>query len=138
MHASTPTAPRTRIKVCGLTREQDVDAAVAAGVDAVGFVLYAPKPARRDTRARGRNWRNALPPFVTPVLLFVNEDCYENDSCIATVWWRPQCCSFMVLNHGRGMPGQPAADGARPYLRAARIPLGDAQGLDVRPRRICV
>ncbi|MBA4003116.1 MAG: N-(5'-phosphoribosyl)anthranilate isomerase, partial [Delftia sp.] len=35
---------RTRIKICGLTREQDVDAAVAAGTDAVGFVLYAPSP----------------------------------------------------------------------------------------------
>ncbi len=35
---------RTRIKVCGLTREQDVDAAVDAGVDAVGFVLYPPSP----------------------------------------------------------------------------------------------
>ena len=31
---------RTRVKICGLTREQDVDAAVAAGADAVGFVLY--------------------------------------------------------------------------------------------------
>ena len=35
---------RTRIKICGLTREQDVDAAVQAGVDAIGFVLYAPSP----------------------------------------------------------------------------------------------
>ena len=35
---------RTRIKICGLTREEDVDAAVAAGADAVGFVLYAPSP----------------------------------------------------------------------------------------------
>ena len=35
---------RTRIKICGLTREEDVDAAVAAGADAVGFVLFAPSP----------------------------------------------------------------------------------------------
>ncbi len=35
---------RTRIKICGLTREQDVDAAVAAGVDAIGFGMYAPSP----------------------------------------------------------------------------------------------
>lgn len=40
----SPPAARTRIKICGLTREQDVDAAVAAGADAVGFVLYAPNP----------------------------------------------------------------------------------------------
>ena len=41
-----PLAPdhRTRIKICGLTRERDVDDAVDAGVDAVGFVLYEKSP----------------------------------------------------------------------------------------------
>ena len=67
------TAPisRTRIKVCGLTRECDVDAAVAAGVDALGFVLYAPSP-RAVSLERATELAQRLPPFVTPVLLFVN------------------------------------------------------------------
>ena len=62
---------RTRIKVCGLTREADVDAAVAAGVDALGFVLYPPS-ARHVSAPRAAELARRLPPFVTPVLLFVN------------------------------------------------------------------
>lgn len=49
---------RTRIKICGLTREEDVDAAVAAGADAVGFVLYAPSP-RSVTPSGPRSWHGA-------------------------------------------------------------------------------
>ena len=68
-----PSPPlRTRIKMCGLTREQDVDAAVAAGADAIGFVLYAKSP-RAVTPQRAAELARRLPPFVTPVLLFVNE-----------------------------------------------------------------
>ena len=70
--APSPSA-RTRIKICGLTREQDVDAAVAAGADAVGFVLYAQSP-RAVTPERAAQLARRLPPFVTPVLLFVNEN----------------------------------------------------------------
>ena len=55
-------APRTRIKICGLTREQDVDAAVAAGVDAVGFVLY-PKSPRHVTAARAAGSPCVLVPY---------------------------------------------------------------------------
>ena len=58
--------PRTRIKVCGFTREQDIDAAVEAGVDAAGFVLYAPSP-RAVTPQRAAELARRLPPFVTPV-----------------------------------------------------------------------
>src|SRR5512145_2935996 len=69
--SSAPPAPRTRVKICGLTREQDVDAAVAAGADAVGFVLYAQSP-RFVTPQRAAELARRLPPFVTPVLLLVN------------------------------------------------------------------
>ena len=62
---------RTRIKICGLTREADVDAAVQAGADAVGFVMYVASP-RHVTPARARELARRLPPFVTPVCLFVN------------------------------------------------------------------
>ena len=62
---------RTRIKICGLTREADVDAAVEAGADAIGFVLYAASP-RAVTAARAGQLARRLPPFVTPVCLFVN------------------------------------------------------------------
>lgn len=65
------THARTRIKICGLTREQDVDAAVAAGADAIGFVLY-PKSPRCVTAQRAGELARRLPPMVTPVLLFVN------------------------------------------------------------------
>ena len=71
MDESLGAAPRTRIKICGLTREADVAAAVAAGADALGFVLYA-KSTRHVTLDRAAALISSLPPFVTPVLLFVN------------------------------------------------------------------
>lgn len=63
--------PRTRIKICGLTRERDLDDAVDAGADAIGFVLYPPSP-RFVPLERACALAERLPPFVTPVLLFVN------------------------------------------------------------------
>ena len=65
--------PRTRIKICGLTREADVDAAVEAGADAIGFVLYAKSP-RAVSVDRAADLARRLPPFVTPVCLLVNAD----------------------------------------------------------------
>ena len=53
---------RTRIKICGLTREQDVDAAVEAGADAIGFVLY-PRSPRYVSAARAAELARRLPPF---------------------------------------------------------------------------
>lgn len=64
---------RTRIKICGLTREQDVEAAVAAGADALGFVFYPNSPRYLDIETAAALVRR-VPPFVTRVGLFVNPD----------------------------------------------------------------
>jgi phosphoribosylanthranilate isomerase len=110
---------RTRIKICGLTREQDVDASIAAGADAIGFVLY-PKSPRYVTPERAAALARRLPPFVTPVLLFVNADATEIIAACAGI------AGATVQFHGDELPQEcqlATATGARPYLRAARIPL---------------
>jgi phosphoribosylanthranilate isomerase len=110
---------RTRIKICGLTREQDVDAAVAAGADAVGFVMYPPSP-RHVSVERAAELTKRLPPFVTPVLLFVNESVSNTIAMCASV---PGATAQF---HGDESPDycqEATQHGTRPYLRAARIPL---------------
>jgi len=64
---------RTRIKICGLTREVDVQAAVDAGADAIGLVFYERSP-RHVTLAQAVEIARALPPFVLRVGVFVNPD----------------------------------------------------------------
>ena len=106
---------RTRIKICGLTREEDVDAAVAAGADAVGFVLYAPS-ARYVSAERAAELARRLPPFVTPVLLFVNANATEIIAACARI----HCAT--VQFHGDETPAD-CLQIARPFIRAARIPI---------------
>jgi phosphoribosylanthranilate isomerase len=110
---------RTRIKICGLTREADVDAAVQAGADAVGFVLYDKSP-RRVTAARAGELARRLPPFITPVLLLVNASDALLQQALAAV---PHA---LLQFHGDESPAQCQALG-RAYLRAARM----APGVDL-------
>jgi phosphoribosylanthranilate isomerase len=116
---------RTRIKICGLTREQDVDAAVEAGADAIGLVMYARSP-RFVSADRAAELARRLPPMVMPVLLFVNE---------AADTVRRACervPSAMLQFHGDESPEYcRAVAGHRPYLRAARIPLDGATPFDL-------
>lgn len=106
---------RTRIKICGLTREEDVDAAVAAGADAVGFVMYEASP--RYVRAeRAAELASRLPPFVTPVLLFVNE------SAIKIIAACTRLPTALLQFHGDETP-EICLQAGRPFMRAARIPL---------------
>jgi phosphoribosylanthranilate isomerase len=59
----------TRVKICGLTREEDVDAAVDAGADAVGFVSGFPSSPRNLSIARAASLISRVPPLVTAVLV---------------------------------------------------------------------
>jgi len=64
---------RTRVKICGLTRESDLAAAVAACADGIGLVFYGPSP-RAVTAEQARALVAALPPLVTSVGLFVDAE----------------------------------------------------------------
>lgn len=114
---------RTRIKICGLTREADVDAAIEAGADAIGFVLYPPSP-RAVGVARAAELAQRLPPFVTPVLLFVNEAPAAVHEALGAV------PGASVQFHGDETPAlcEQSVDlgqgKATRWIRAARLPHG--------------
>jgi phosphoribosylanthranilate isomerase len=109
-------AHRTRIKICGLTREADVDAAVEAGADAIGLVLYEKSPRHVDAVRAGVLARR-LPPFVTPVVLLVNASPALVQAALDAV---PHA---LLQFHGDETPAQCEAVG-RPYVRAARMAPG--------------
>jgi len=106
---------RTRIKICGLTREEDVDAAVAAGADAVGFVMYEASP-RYIPLERAAELARRLPPFVTPVLLFVNASATKIIASHARIQ------GALIQFHGDESAENCLQTGL-PFIRAARIPL---------------
>jgi phosphoribosylanthranilate isomerase len=110
---------RTRIKICGLTREQDVDAAVEAGADAIGFVFYPPSQ-RCITPQRARQLADRLPPFIPAVGLFVNAAPEVVQQTATTA--RLQLLQF----HGEETP-EYCAGFALPFIKAARV----VPGLDL-------
>ena len=110
---------RTRIKICGLTREADVAAACAAGADAVGFNCYPGSP-RHVAPQRLRQLAHELGPFTVPVLLFVNA---APDLVKAA---RDAVPAAVLQFHGDEQEPDCARYGA-PYVRAVRM----AEGVDL-------
>ena len=104
---------QTRIKICGLTREIDVEAAVAQGADAIGFVFYPPSP-RYVTPERAAELARLIPPFIDVVGLFVNES-------VAGI---QAACAMVPINllqfHG-DEDADFCCQFSRPWLRAARV-----------------
>ncbi len=107
---------RTRIKICGLTRAQDVRAAVDHGADAIGFVFYASSP-RAVSIAQAAALVALLPPFVASVGLFVNAT--EDDiNCVL------ERVPLQLLQfHGDEAEADCARFG-RPWIKAARMRAG--------------
>jgi phosphoribosylanthranilate isomerase len=104
---------RTRIKICGITRTQDARAAAQAGADAIGLVFYPPSPRYLSTE-RAAEIRDALPPFVQTVALFVNPDAPQVAQVLQRV--RPAMLQF----HGEETP-EFCAQFGMPFVKACRV-----------------
>ena len=105
--------PRTRIKICGLTRVEDARFAAESGADAIGLVFYAASP-RAVSIDVARTICNAMPPFVSTVALFVNA---SRDMVFETIEAvRPSLLQF------HGDEKEPyCAQFRLPYLKAVRV-----------------
>jgi len=108
---------RTRIKICGLKRRADLDAAVAAGADAIGLVFY-PKSPRHIAPPDAAALIASLPPFVHAVGLLVNASMEEARQIV------DQAPVSSLQFHGDESLEQCveiAADLKRPFTRALSI-----------------
>jgi phosphoribosylanthranilate isomerase len=106
----------TRIKICGLTRSDDLLAAVALGADAIGLVFFRASPRFVDERQAAELAR-LVPPFVTRVGLFVNADAATVRSTLAAV------PLDMLQFHGDEDAAYCRQFGL-PYIKAARVQPG--------------
>ena len=106
----------TRIKICGLTREQDIHAVASHGADALGLVFYEKSP-RHVSVPQAAGLARAVPPFLTVVGLFVNP----------TVDYVREVLAKVPLDalqfHGEEAPEFCASFG-KPYLKAIRVKAG--------------
>ena len=125
-------ARMTRIKICGITREQDLRAVANSGADAIGLVFYDKSP-RRVSVAQAAQLVRSIPPFVSVVGLFVNATAEQVREVLA------QLPLDVLQFHGEEQP-EFCAQFGKPYLKAIRVKAGvdlvecaaryaDAQGL---------
>lgn len=102
-----------RVKICGVTRAADARAAAAAGADAVGLNCY-PGSRRYVPVAQLAPLAAALPPFVAPVLLFVNAAPAEVAAALERV-------PHAILQFHGDEDEESCASYGRPYLRAVAV-----------------
>lgn len=88
-----------RVKICGITNLPDAEAAIAAGADALGFILYAPSK-RFITIEDAIRIVEQLPPFVQTVAVTVNAT-----KEFTNLGWRKQLKQFGIAQlHGQETP----------------------------------
>ena len=110
---------RTRIKICGITRAEDRDAAIAAGADALGFVFYPSSP-RYVAPEKAAQLVSPIPAFVSRVGLFVNAEPATVHSVLAEV-------ALNVLQFHGDEDAAYCRQFGRPWIKAARV----SPGLDL-------
>lgn len=110
---------RVRVKICGITRVADMQAAAQAGADAVGLVFYPPSP-RVVTVEQAAAICQATPAFVTRVGLFVNPTFEQVQDVLSQV-------QLDVLQFHGDEPAAFCRRFGRSYMKAIRM----ADGLDV-------
>jgi phosphoribosylanthranilate isomerase len=103
----------TRIKICGITRPEDAQAAVANGVDAIGLVFYGKSP-RAVTVEQAQRIVAVVPPFVSVVALFVDELADEITRILDSVQ------IDLIQFHGDEAPAFCQQFG-RPWVKALRV-----------------
>ena len=103
----------TRIKICGLTRAEDMQVAIEAGADALGLVFYPPSPRFVDPEQAVR-LAGMAPPFVSVVGLFVNAEARQVSELLAAV------PIHLLQFHGDEDEAYCRQFG-RPYIKAARM-----------------
>ena len=101
------------VKICGITRLQDALAAAEEGAAAVGFI-FVPSSPRRIGIAAAREIIRGLPPFVTPVGVFVNA---EREEILRTIGATGIRCLQL---HG-DEPPEAAAGYALPVIKSFRV-----------------
>lgn len=104
---------RTRVKICGITRSEDMLAAVEAGADAIGLVFYAASPRAVDAEQAAAIVA-ATPALVTTVGLFVDPTAEQVQQVLDTV--APDMLQF----HGDESDAFCRQFG-RPYMKAVRM-----------------
>ncbi|CAA0118430.1 N-(5'-phosphoribosyl)anthranilate isomerase [Halioglobus japonicus] len=109
----------TRVKICGITREEDALAVAASGADAIGLNFYAASP-RAVSADRAAELAEVLPPFLSVVALFVDEPVSGIARILDTV------PVDIIQFHGDETP-EFCEQFGRPWIKALRV----KPGLDI-------